>query len=302
VLFNSGTATDNRLSRIGQADIIWRFTGSHVPSEKILPNVTNSPAAQTTEGVEVYARSHRGVQLSTLRHQLRGALGPYPIYLRILRWRHGSHNGIFGPDTEIVIEGYPRSGNTFSVTACEIAHGRKLRSADHLHAPAQVIMAARTRTPCLVLLRHPHDAILSYFIRFLHISVGQCMKDYVRFYETIHPYQVSYLLAHFESVTRDFGAVMKALNKKFGSQFAEFEHTPENEARCFDLVQRRYEARLGGGKPISEAIHSRPSEEKAKLKQQRTLAFRRELESPRLRSLRERTERLYQVLEAEADI
>jgi hypothetical protein len=153
-----------------------------------------------------------------------------------------------------------------------------------------------------VLLRHPHDAILSYFIRFLHISVGQCMKDYVRFYETIHPYQVSYLLARFESVTRDFGAVMKALNKKVGSQFAEFEHTPENEARCFDLVQRRYEASLGGGKPISEAIHSRPSEEKAKLKQQRTLAFRRELESPRLRCLRERTERLYQVLEAEADI
>jgi hypothetical protein len=128
------------------------------------------------------------------------------------------------------------------------------------------------------------------------------MKDYVRFYETIRPYHESYLLARFESVTRDFGSVTKALNKKFSSRFAEFEHTPENEAKCFDLVQRRYETRLGGGKPISEAVHSRPSEGKAKLRQQRMLTFRGELDSPRLRSLRERTDRLYQVLESEADI
>ncbi len=128
------------------------------------------------------------------------------------------------------------------------------------------------------------------------------MKDYLRFYEAVRPYRKSYLLARFESVTRDFGAVTMALNNKFGSSFAEFEHTLENETKCFEIVQRRYEAQLGGGMPISEAIHSRPSEKKAALRDQRKQTFRREFESARLQSLRVQTERLYQVLEAEADI
>jgi hypothetical protein len=241
-------------------------------------------------------------KVEKFKYWLRGLLGPYPLYIRFLRWRHGADKGIVGPDTEIVIESYPRSGNTFSVTAFEMAQGRQPPRADHLHAPAQVVLAARMRIPCLVLIRKPEDAILSHAIRFPYISIRQCLTDYVRFYKTVLPYRGSYLLVRFESATRDFGAVIVALNQKFGTSFAVFDHTPENEKECFAIVQRRYEERFGDGRSISEAIHSRPSAEKAKMTESTRKAFTIEFNSQELTSLRQEAIRLYQTLSATADL
>jgi hypothetical protein len=246
------------------------------------------------------ARQHNGI--TRLKHWLRSLLGSYPLYIQILRWRHGANNGIIGRDTEIVIESYPRSGNTFSVTAFEMAQGRQLRRADHLHAPAQVVLAARMRIPCLVLIRKPADAIFSHRIRFPHIPVKQCLTDYVRFHRTVLPYRDHYLLVRFETATRNFGSVIDALNRKFGTNFATFDHTPENESECFALVQRRYEKRFGGGQSIAEAIHSRPSAEKAKLKNAARADFTAEFDGDELASLRREASRLYETMAARADL
>jgi hypothetical protein len=249
----------------------------------------------------VPATSPDSPESKRLRHWLRGVLGPYPAYVRLLRWRHPGVNGLTGPDTEVVIESYPRSGNTFSVTAFELAQNREVRRGDHLHAPAQVILAARMRIPCLVLIRRPRDAIFSHFNRFPDISVRQCLTDYVRFYRTVQPYRGAYLLATFEAVTRDFGSVIRALNAKFGTDFLEFRHTPENEARCFQLIQSGYERRFGNGEPISEAIHSRPSRAKAELKSRAQELFARQYDLPRHAALRERADAVYAEMYATAD-
>jgi hypothetical protein len=241
-------------------------------------------------------------KVERFKYWLRSLLGPYPLYVRFLRWRHGADRGIVGPDTEVVIESYPRSGNTFSVTAFEMAQGRQPRVADHLHAPAQVVLAARMRIPCLVLIRRPEDAILSHAIRFPYISIRQCLTDYVRFYRTVLPYRDSYLLVRFESTTRDFGAAMVALNQKFSTSFAVFDHTPENERECFAIVQRGYEERFGNGRSISEAIHSRPSAEKAKLTETTRKDFMIEFNSQELASLRREAIRLYETMAATADL
>jgi hypothetical protein len=54
--------------------------------------------------------------------------------------------------TQLVIEGYPRLGNTFAVVAFLQAQKEDVRIAHHLHAPAQVIRAARWRIPTIVLI------------------------------------------------------------------------------------------------------------------------------------------------------
>jgi len=67
--------------------------------------------------------------------------------------------------TELVIEGFARSGNTFAVAAFSLAQPRPVRLAHHLHAPAQVLLAARMGIPCIVLVRDPVDAVASRLIR-----------------------------------------------------------------------------------------------------------------------------------------
>jgi hypothetical protein len=52
--------------------------------------------------------------------------------------------------TEIVIEGYPRSGNTFAVVAFRLAQGREIEIAHHLHAAAQIKRAARLDVPAFI--------------------------------------------------------------------------------------------------------------------------------------------------------
>ena len=61
-----------------------------------------------------------GSKAPRLRRALGGTnpLSRYPrAYLFLARRRYGSH--VLGPDTDIVIEGFPRSANTFAVTAFE---------------------------------------------------------------------------------------------------------------------------------------------------------------------------------------
>ncbi|MBW1784018.1 MAG: hypothetical protein JRL30_25170 [Deltaproteobacteria bacterium] len=89
---------------------------------------------------------------------------------------------LISDDTELVIEGYPRSANSFAVVAFEMAQIRHVKTAHHLHLPTNVALAARRNVPCLVLIRDSDQAVLSLAISFLKYDVGQALKEYVRFY------------------------------------------------------------------------------------------------------------------------
>ena len=84
--------------------------------------------------------------------------------------------------TEIVIEGYPRSANTFSVFAFLQAQGRHISIAHHLHVEAQIVLGVRWGIPVLVLLRNPVDAIRSLKIRHPDIIIRNEIERYIQFY------------------------------------------------------------------------------------------------------------------------
>ena len=164
--------------------------------------------------------------------------GGYPtIYFtlyRLLRTR-GDVKRIVTRDTQLVIEGFPRSGNSFARRAFVLAQSETFdttRIAHHLHVPAQVVQAARWQIPTLVLMRKPRDAVLS-FTLWDPISIDQALRYYVSFYETVEKYPDAYVLGDFEEVTRDFGQVIKRINDKFGTTFSLFRHDEENVGRVF---------------------------------------------------------------------
>lgn len=192
--------------------------------------------------------------------------------------------------TQIVIVGFPRSGNTFAVVAFQQAQRESVRVAHHLHMPAQVIRAATWGIPILLLARKPTDAALSWVIREPGVSIRQALKRYISFYEKVAEYRDALVVGFFEEVIQDYGTVLERVNAKFGTEFSTFVHSEENVKSVFDHIEEGHRARRGGR--LDEKVIAHPSAVKAGLKD----ALRRDLEAPEVRKLIARAEAVYESL------
>ena len=162
--------------------------------------------------------------LAGTRWALRSRWSRHPSYLTYSARRHPL--AVVRAETELVIEAYPRSANTFSAVAFQTSQPRPVRLAHHLHAPAQIVAGARRGIPVLVPVRHPRDCAVSIAIRSPHVPLAQALEAYRRFHEAVLPYREACQVALFEDVTTDFGRVVEALNAKFGTGYVPFSHTP----------------------------------------------------------------------------
>jgi hypothetical protein len=190
------------------------------------------------------------------------------------------------PDTQLVIEGFPRSANTFARVAFNRAQSERVRIAHGLHVPAQVIRASRWRIPTLVLIRAPKDAVISFAIRD-PISVDQALRYYLSFYETVEEYRDAYVLGLFEEVIEDFGEVIRRINDRFGTAFSPFSHDEPNVDGVFARIEKNTRKRFG--ETSLENKVSRPFASREKLK--REVGY--ELENSKRRDLISRAETVY---------
>jgi hypothetical protein len=175
------------------------------------------------------------------RHLLRIRMSEVPaIYLPFARRKYpGPSPEVISPATELVIDGYTRSASTFAVYALQLAQATPIRLAHHLHAPAQLIEAARRRVPAIAVIREPQGAVLSQLIREPDVALRDALVAYARFYESLLACRDSLVIADFEEVTKDFGAVIGRVNQRFGTALREFEPTEANVRRCFELIKLR---------------------------------------------------------------
>ncbi|NJN53795.1 MAG: hypothetical protein HC804_02970 [Anaerolineae bacterium] len=129
-------------------------------------------------------------QFLQLKYELGAIVGQHPAFYKI--WCR-----LFRPDTlsrfvtqktDIVIEGFPRSGNTFAVAAFSVAQKNTYQIARHTHKVMQIIKAVDMKIPTLVLIRTPTDAVLSLNIRQPYITLEQGLRNYIRYYNGIKPF------------------------------------------------------------------------------------------------------------------
>ncbi len=224
--------------------------------------------------------------LGRLRYEVKTLVAQHPVLALPVARRRG-HGVLVNADTDILIEGYPRSANSFSVAAFELAQGRPVRIAHHVHAPAHVIAAARAGIPAIVLIRDPGDSVPEFVIAKPHVTIAQALRGYVRFYEPLMRHWDRFVVGRFQDVTTDFGAVIRRVNCRFGTDFREFQHTEENVRICFAAMERYWEGRIGRG-PQLERVVGRPSAPRDRIKSE----LRRAYEAPHLARLRDRAERL----------
>lgn len=188
-------------------------------------------------------------------------LGRHPaLFSAYHRLLSGHSQLVVTPDSELVIEGYPRSANTFAVLAFERAQSRPVRLGHHLHAEAQIILAVNYSLPVLVLIREPIGAAASLITRDPSISVEQALTHYLSFYRCAKAHLSSVVLADFKTVTSDYARVIQVINARFRTHFQLYVNSPQEDQGVFDAIDRL-------SKSKGEQIHqlARPSTAKIKL-------------------------------------
>jgi hypothetical protein len=265
--------------------------------------------AQTTEAYEATQYILRRKIPPHLYYKLRTFSRQYPlVFLPVSRWRWNRWRQKYlsdpslpepaapqpmMPDTEIVIEGFPRTANTFAHIAFKIAQDQPVKIAHHTHAAAQILAGVRKNIPTIVLIREPEAAVISYIIGDFDpgISMRQVLYDYLAFYKPILKYQSKFVLAPFYEITHDYGAIIRKVNEQYGTNFNEFIHTDENISKCFELIDSGYTQAFG---ELKEEVVSRPSDARGSQKE----ALTEEFNSASLMKLRESAVRVYETLMA----
>jgi hypothetical protein len=190
-------------------------------------------------------------------------------------------------DTAIVIDGFLRSGNTFSVAAFQVSNGPQLHVARHLHGAPHILRAVRLELPTVLLIRRPADAVRSYLVRRPTLTPADAVLEYLDMYITAWRARDGYVVGLFDQVTTDFGSVIDAVNQRFGTTFARYVPTPENEAAAFAVVEEMNRRECRG--EVVETHVGRPSAERELRKEQ----IGELMERPRVRSLLARADDLY---------
>lgn len=263
-----------------------------------------SPSTESTEAYQATQYLLRRKVPPGLYYKLRTFSRQYPIlFLPFARWRWTRWRAKYCPDisgpepaapqpltkeTEIVIEGFPRTANTFTHVAFKIAQKRPVNIGHHTHAAAQIIEAARRHIPTIALIRDPEEAVISYIIGGFDpgITMKQVLHDYLAFYKPIVPYRDRIVLAPFQEITSDYGAIIRRVNDKFGTSFGVFDHTEDKVKRCFDLIDEGYENAFGD---LKEDVVSRPAESRNAQKEE----LKKQFYSAELASIREQAYRAY---------
>jgi hypothetical protein len=146
---------------------------------------------------------------------------------------------VVGAGTELVLEGFPRSANTFAAVAFQSAQPRPVRLAHHLHARGQILRAVGAGIPAIVLVRDPAEAVASLVMRAPHLTLRDALRGYARFYTPLIRCRDDVVIGRFADVTSDFGRVIDEVNARFGTRFARFEHDDANVADVYRLIELR---------------------------------------------------------------
>lgn len=175
------------------------------------------------------------------RLTLRTRLSEHPwLYLPIARRRYpGPSPEVVSDETELVIDGYTRSASTYAVYMLQLAQQHPVRLAHHLHAPAQLIAAARREIPVLALIREPVGAILSQLVREPWVDMRGATMAYARFYEKLMPYRDRFVIGEFDQVTNNYPGVVQRLNERFNLALDVPEMTEVFLALGFELMKER---------------------------------------------------------------
>jgi len=165
------------------------------------------------------------------------------IYCAAARSRRGRNRTIVDRRSNLLVEGFPRSGNTYVVAWLTLARPT-LRIASHVHHAAHVRRAQQLGVPALIVMRHPRDAVLSNLVFDPSSGARRLIEDWIDFYDETALARAGTVVVTFEAATSDMPGVLARLERSTGLDLRP-EAPPPDDA-VFALVQSLGDRRFGG--------------------------------------------------------
>jgi len=150
-------------------------------------------------------------------------------------------NHLCRPETRLVVEGYPRSSNSFAVDMIgesAIGHLHRSEIAHHTHHLFNLRIAQAYGIPKVILIREPAAAILSFHI-YSEAPIPQCAAKYATFYAGALELMNDAAVIHFRDVTGDFRKVIARINAIGDFAIPEDQDFAAIRARALGLVRGR---------------------------------------------------------------
>ena len=201
------------------------------------------------------------------------------------------------PQTNIVIDAFPRSGNSFATVAFQTAQTKTVAVAHHFHAAASILYAAQRSIPALTFIRNPDDACVSFALFRRTSDLRSVYEEYSTFYELILPVRKKLVVARFETVIRDFGGVVNKVNEVYSTDFTPFVHTPENAASIEAILAKRTTRKFGAD-GLAQGHGETPNAAKNALKAEIATI----LQDDSIREVRQKAQAVYRIFADGSDV
>ncbi len=157
--------------------------------------------------------------------------------------------------TTLVIDGFPRSANSYVFYAVRRVAGPEVHLAGHTHSARTILTAAHRGIPTILLIRSPRDAVSSLVQYAPGVRPRDGFSAYTRFHEALGEVLGQIEIAPFEEVTADLSSVLARTGRRYGVDLPVYAGGAQDEQavrKALDDANRRYH----GG---SENTAARPS-------------------------------------------
>lgn len=169
---------------------------------------------------------------------------------------------VVGPDTDLVIEGYPASANSWLRVVFQL-YRPDIRIASHMHSAAHVEQAVALGVPTVVLLRPPVDCVTSLMARYpdRRLHAGRELRSYYRFYSGVLRLSDHLILIRFDDAVDDVESVVRRVGPRLATTLdPPSDLGPDLQQRAFTALDHWSEVVAGAR---YETITPRPSRARA---------------------------------------
>jgi len=215
-----------------------------------------------------------------------------PLYLRIAPSLLGisdtSKVGLgsrITPSTGLVVEGFPRSGNTFGAEVFRIVSENRFEVVSHVHHAAQVKSSVKRGVPTVLVIREPVACLSSYLVGGPHATVRGVLREYIAYHTSIRRQVPHCVVVEFNELITDFELVITRVNDAFDLDLPPLKKFSSVE-EVFDVIVSEHFDRYSQS---NEQLLPRPSSDRSEANEE----YRRQLRLPANQDLLERATEIY---------
>lgn len=185
------------------------------------------------------------MKLIEIRNLLRKNL--FLVTLRLYSRGENPKNYIVSKGTtEICIDGYPRSANSFSVRMFKLGNPN-VNIAHHTHSIGNLKKAIENGIPSVALIRDPEYAIVSSVIAHKKDNIEDEIYRYISIYRWVESNLDNLVIADFDCVINNFNVIINNINNRFNKSFSLIDDVCDADTQVKNDIEKRYD-KLGQSK------------------------------------------------------